>query len=127
MAATGMLRGLFSNVQVQIKVQLQWDQIFVWAVSIISLLGYVGVRYWYLLTGKTAALEQEEVSIIYSWMVLGAETLMGVLGFYMNQKFWKQIVKFSTVTQTTVDKMIQVLTHLVALPDSPLQSCCLQP
>lgn len=98
-----------------------WDQILVWLISIVSLAVYLGIRFWYLLTGRTARLGQESVSITYSWVVLAAETLMGVLGFYLHQNFWRQDVEFNNISSKTLDKITHVssmcdhLVHVLSL------------
>ena len=106
--ASVLIETCLKVLQVKIRVNVHWDQVFVWIVSICSLLVYLGLRFWNLLSGKTSSLGQDNVSIPYSWMVLAAETLMGTLGFYLHQNFWKQDVHFSSISDRTLNKITQV-------------------
>ena len=96
------------TVQARVSVKTHWDHIFVWLIQIVSLLTYVGVRAVYLITGQTAALGQESVSIPYSWLVLVAEIGLGLSGVYLRQNFWKQTCEFKEVPPKELAKITKV-------------------
>ena len=72
-------------------INFHWDQVFLWILSIATVVAYLGVRIWYLSSGESGRL-QDGVSIPYSWMVLLAEGALSTLGIYLHQNFWKQNV-----------------------------------
>ena len=89
-------------------VRVQWDQIFFWFMQIISMLVYLGVRFWYLASGESVRLSNGDISVTYSWMVLVADIGLSCMGLYLQQKFWKQTVKFKPLTDLDIQKMTQV-------------------
>lgn len=71
---------------------------------------YLGVRLFYLVSGRSHrfAVDDGDVSIAYSWMVLVADSCMSAMGLYLHQKFWKQNVRFRPLTDLEIRKMTDV-------------------
>lgn len=95
-------------LQVKVAVKAHWDHVFVWLLQIISLVVYIGIRGYYLLSGKTAQLGQDGVNIPYSWLVLIAEIGLGCSGVYLRQNFWKQTTDFKEVPPKELEKITKV-------------------
>lgn len=95
-------------VQVKVSIDKHWDHFALWLLSLLGVLAYIGVRVWYLISGRTKKLGQDGVSIPYSWMVLLAEAALSTLGVYLHQNFWKQKVEFSELPDTALEHMHRV-------------------
>lgn len=89
-------------------VRTHWDHIFVWLIQIVSLVTYVCVRGFYLLTGKSEDLGQQGVNLTYSWLVLIAEIGLGCSGVYLRQNFWKQTCSFKEVPPKELETITKV-------------------
>lgn len=92
-------------------INFHWDQVFLWILSIATVVAYLGVRIWYLSSGESGRL-QDGVSIPYSWMVLLAEGALSTLGIYLHQNFWKQNVKFEEMPPAAMEQINKVRTTL---------------
>jgi hypothetical protein len=95
-------------MQAKVTVKTHLDHITVWMLSIVSLVIYVSVRGYYLITGKSEALGQEGINIPYSWLVLIAEIGLGCSGVYLRQNFWKQTTTFFEVPRKELDQIGKV-------------------
>ena len=89
------------------SVNVHWDQVFMWLLSIVSVATYIIVRIWYLSSGKAGRL-QSGVNVPYSWMVLSAEASLSSLGIYLHQNFWKQTVKFTDMPPAAMEQINKV-------------------
>jgi hypothetical protein len=95
--ANAMLREQLPHYDVNVSVSTHWDHIFLWTLAMLIWIGYIGIRLYYLLSGKTAQFDGQNTSVVYSYVVLAGEVALGFLGFYGNQCFWRQDVKFTAM------------------------------
>jgi hypothetical protein len=97
-------------MQATVKIKFRWDNVFVWLLTLCTVVAYVGVRVYYLGTGKSTKM-QSGVNIPYSWMALLAEGSLASLCIYLHQNFWKQTVDFTEIPSPAMDKIYKVLLH----------------
>lgn len=86
-------------------VEVQWDNVILWILQVVSMLVYLGVRLWYLASGKSNRFTNGDISIPYSWMVLFADLGMSAMALYLHQKFWKQDVQYQKLTTLDIENM----------------------
>ena len=98
-AATALLRTVLPHYNVTIWSRVNWKLVCVLALGFVGLGVYVGVRIWYLVSGRSAALNVAtgNVSIWYSWLALVAELVMALVGMYSRLLTKRQTVKFAAV------------------------------
>jgi hypothetical protein len=102
------LRQLLPHYKVTIAVTASWLHIFLAVAAVICFLGYIGIRIWYLVSGRTAAFHTQRTSVAYSWVVLVAEVAVSFVGFYGSQNYWKQSTKFVEMSTDDVKALTQV-------------------
>lgn len=106
-----MLRAQLPHYNVDVTVNTRWDHIFLWVMAVIICFVYLGVRLYYLLKGKTAEFGGQNTSVAYSYVVLVGELFLSGLGFYGQQCFWKQDVRFSSMDAETLRHIFQDTTR----------------
>ena len=84
----------------------RWDHVAVVAVAACVYLVYIGVRLFYLVSGRTEGIPN--VSTGYSWAVLLAEAFTGAVLFYRKQVFWKQEVSFTRMAPDVLQSVAEV-------------------
>lgn len=89
-------------------VNLHWDHVFLWILQVLSMIVYIGMRFWYLVSGESVRISDGDISVTYSWMVLVADFGLGVMGLYLTPKFWKQTVKLRPFTDLYIRKITEV-------------------
>ena len=109
-------------VQAKVEVNLHWDHISLWLLTIASVLMYLGTRLYYLISGKSGTLSGGTVNITFSWMTIVADAALAILGIYLHQNFWKQTVQFTPFTDLAIQKMNKV--RLGPVPRSRPQLRC---
>ena len=92
----------------RVWVQTSWLHIFMTAVTVAAFVFYIGVRAYYLVSGKTVDLDTQSTSVPYSWVVLVAEVFLSFLGFYGHQTYWKQRTDFSKMSEEDVQQLAHV-------------------
>jgi hypothetical protein len=102
------LRHLIPHYNVSVTVTTSWPHILLTAAAVLCFLGYVGIRIWYLVSGRTAAFSAQNTSVAYSWVVLVAEVAVSVLGFYGSQLYWRQSTTFSEMSADELEALTQV-------------------
>lgn len=90
------------------SVNVHWDHVSLWFLTIASVIMYVGTRLYYLISGKSATLSGGDVNIPFSWMTIVADAGLAVLGIYLHQNFWKQTVQFTPLNDLAIQKMNKV-------------------
>eukprot|EP00892_Ulva_mutabilis_P012255 jgi/Ulvmu1/9401/UM051_0029.1 len=96
--ANAQLRRQLPHYHAHMKVVLHWDQVFWCIMAVCTFVLYMGVRGYYLATGRTAEIAGQDVSVTYSWIILIAEFFLTCCGVYSNQLFWKQETTFTRLT-----------------------------
>ena len=105
--ANAQLREQLPHYNVDVNVHTRWDHVFLWFMAVIIWAVYIGIRLYYLVSGKTAAFAAQNTSVAYSYVVLMGEGALGLLGFYGQQNFWKQDVRFSAMDSETLKHISQ--------------------
>jgi hypothetical protein len=121
--ANSRLREMLRNYTVKVLVTTSWIHVFLTALAVVAFCGYIGIRGWYLISGKSSNFNAQDVSVAYSWVVLSAEVSLGFLGFYGHQTYWKQTTTFREMTDDEEKTMIDVQppssqTPLLACPNT---------
>ena len=106
-------------LQARVAVNVHWDHVSLWALTVASVLMYVGTRLYYLISGKSATLSGGSVNIPFTWMSIVADAALAILGIYLHQNFWKQTVKFTPIPDVEIQEIHRVrppvsYTHLRA-------------
>ena len=105
--ANAQLREQLPHYNVDVSVHTRWDHVFLWCMAVVICFVYLGVRLYYLVSGKTAEFNSQNTSVPYSYVVLVGELALGCLGFYGQQCFWKQDVRFSAMDSETLKHISQ--------------------
>ena len=95
-------------LQAKVAVNVHWDHVSLWFLTIASVIMYVGTRLYYLISGKSATLSGGDVNIPFSWMTIVADAALAILGIYLHQNFWKQTLKFTPFSDLAIQKMNKV-------------------
>lgn len=103
--ANSQLRSQLPHYNVEVTVTTRWDHLGLWFVALCIYLFYLGVRLFYLLSGRTAGFGSQNTNVAYSYVVLVGEIFLGGLGFYGNQCFWKQDTVFSAMNSETLRRI----------------------
>jgi hypothetical protein len=104
-AANAQFRAQMPHFGVHVSVVRDWMLIFIAAITALALAVYVGVRVWYLVTGRV---NEENTYVVYSWIVLAAEVAIGTLGFYCRGLTLRQEPAFYPLTASTLEKVAKV-------------------
>jgi hypothetical protein len=96
--ANRTLRALLPHYDAFVKVRTDWNLLLILLISMVSLVAYIGLRVYHLVTGKTKAMEGDNVKVWYSWVAVCAETLTSLIGFYSGMLVWRQYVRFQAVS-----------------------------
>jgi hypothetical protein len=96
--ANRTLRALLPHYDAFVKVRMDWNLLLILFISMVSLVAYIGLRVYHLVTGKTKAMEGDNVKVWYSWVAVCAETLTSMIGFYSGMLVWRQYVRFQAVS-----------------------------
>lgn len=112
-AANSMLRRQLPHYHAKVSVRVHWDHVFMWVLTIVSVIMYVGTRLYYLVSGKSATLSGGDVNIPFSWMTIVADGSLAVLGVYLHQNFWKQTVDFKPLTGPALQKLTKARSALL--------------
>lgn len=106
--ANARLRKQLPHYRARVNIRTRWDHVLMTALTFCTFIAYVGMRVWYLVTGKAEDFRIQNISLKYSWVVLAAEVVLGLLLFYSNQLFWKQELVFTIMDEEEVQQMTQV-------------------
>ena len=123
------LRRLLPHLRVNVRTATRWDHVAVEAVAACVYLVYIGVRLFYLASGRLGAFQS--VSTGYSLAVLVAEALTGALLFYRQQLFWKQEASFAPMEASELRDLAEVCCFQLSplnpvrgsIPQSPSVRC----
>jgi hypothetical protein len=110
--ANARLRRMLPSYDVTVRVSTSWVHVILTALTAIVFVGYLGVRAWYLSSGKTGALKRQDTNVPYSWVVLAAEVGLGFLGFYGHQLYWRQVVTHMEMSEEDAAALIQARSRL---------------
>jgi hypothetical protein len=105
--ANALFRAQFPHFHVDVTVNTHWDHILLCVLAILIYVVYLSVRMYYLVSGRTASFGAQNTNVVYSYVVLVAETALGLLGFYGNLSFWEQEVQFSAMDTDTLKHISQ--------------------
>ena len=105
-------------LQAKVAVNVHWDHVSLWALTVASVLMYVGTRLYYLISGKSATLSGGSVNIPFTWMSIVADAALAILGIYLHQNFWKQTVKFTPIPDVEIQEIHRVRPR-PTLPSDP--------
>ena len=100
------LRRLLPHLRVNVRTATRWDHVAVVALAACAFLVFVGVRLFYLVSGRTEGVPN--VSTGFSWAVFVAEVSTGALVFYKQQLFWKQEVSFTPMDADELREVAEV-------------------
>jgi hypothetical protein len=102
------LRKLLPLYSSTVTVTTSWLHITMTILTVLAFLWYIGLRAYYLLSGKVYKFELQNVSVPYSWVVLAAEIALTSLGFYGHQAYWRQNVHFKEMSDEEYGDMVEV-------------------
>jgi hypothetical protein len=106
--ANSRLRVQFPHYTVKVNIKTRWDHILVTVIAFVIFAAYIGLRVYYLATGRAEEFHLQNISILYSWVVLGAEIVLGLLLFYSKQLFWKQELVYTVMDDEELGKLTEV-------------------
>jgi hypothetical protein len=110
--ANSRLRELLPQYNASVSVKTSWLHIFLTILALLTFAWYIGVRLWYLTSGKIADFKIQKVNIPYTWVVLAAELAATGLGFFGHPLYWKQHVKYTKLSDEELDDLVRVCTLL---------------
>lgn len=110
--ANALLREQLPHYNVDVTVNTRYDHVMLWIMAVLVWFVYIVVRLYYLTSGTTAREfggpgGGQNTSVPYSYIVLVGEVALGLLGFYGQQCFWKQDVRFSAMDSETLKHISQ--------------------
>ena len=111
--ANALLRDKLPHYTVAVATHTAWAHIVLTVLAAAAFAAYLGVRLWYLTSGRTAALGRQDTSVAYSWVVWAAELALGFLGFYGHQTYWKQTTRHTALSGAAVAALREVLVRLI--------------
>ena len=106
--ANARLRVQLPHYRARVTVRVRWDHVLMTLLTFCTFFGYIGIRVWYLVSGKSVEFRTQNISLKYSWVVLAAEVVSGLLLFYSNQLFWKQELVYTIMEDEEVQQMTEV-------------------
>jgi hypothetical protein len=116
--ANARLRQQMPHYRARVNIKTRWDHILMTFLTLLTFIAYIGMRAWYLITGKAEDFRTQNISLKYSWVVLSAEVVLGLLLLYSNQLFWKQEIVYTMMGEEEVRQITEVRLS-VALQDVP--------
>jgi hypothetical protein len=109
--ANSRLRQLLPLYNASVTVKTSWFHIIMTFLSVLAFLWYIVLRAYYLASGMASKFESQNVNVPYSWVVLAAEIALTGLGFYGHQVYWRQVVKFTEMSDVERNDMVRVCSH----------------
>ena len=94
------------HYSVKVHVSRDMTLIYVTIFSFLGLLGYVGLRIYYLVPGTVEL--ASNTSVPYSWLVLAAEVAIAMLGFYCRMLTKRQDPDFRGMGRRELEALVQV-------------------
>ena len=105
------LRRQLQHYTVEVRTIVSWDQLSVRICGLLCFFLYAGVRAFYLVSGRSATIDQQDVSIAYSWAMLVAEVFLFLVALYDGHLFWQQTLVYTPMEKEDVEDMATVRRH----------------